>query len=122
MTLHAGRDWLEFPPLSITYTNSVAFCLAEAFVGGSWEVDELVDRGASALGRRWRWLRPLARRINAEFGQKTRLPANRVAAFLLNDPGFRRACQRESIDSRQLKWLPPRMFPAPGTPSSWDIP
>ena len=41
----------------------VAQALAEAWVVGRWEEDELVERGGWALRRRWRWLRPLARRM-----------------------------------------------------------
>ncbi len=41
--------------------------LAEAFLSGSWELDGLVERGGLLLGRRYRWLRPLARRVLATF-------------------------------------------------------
>src|SRR5947209_10025842 len=48
------------PPLSSTASvKSVACGLAAAFLAGPWRLDDLIERGGQALGRRWRWLRPL---------------------------------------------------------------
>src|SRR5689334_6996259 len=50
------------PPLSIPNSNRmrlIARALAQAFLSGPWELDQLVERGGQALDRRRRWLRPL---------------------------------------------------------------
>ena len=54
--------------------------LAEAFMAGPWDLDGLVDRGGRVLGRQYRWLRPLARRVLAAFpiARGPSCPAGRV--------------------------------------------
>jgi RNA-directed DNA polymerase len=113
---------LERPPLSSPDPIRIARGLAEALVAGPWRLDDLVERGGRALGRRGRWLRPLARRLLASFAAGPRPPAVRVVAFLLGDDGFRRACGRDAL---ALSWGPgpaPTMDPAPGAPASWPVP
>lgn len=121
---HAGRDRLERTPLSLFLTDpfELARGLAEAFVTGPWREDDLVARGARALGRERRWLRPLAGRLVAAFGDRPRPVARRVAAFLEEDRGFRRACGRSDLTLGGGKWPAPEMWPAPGRPASWDVP
>ena len=94
--------------------------LAEALVAGPWQVEDLVDRGGRALGRRGRWLRPLARRLVAAFG--ARPTAARVAAFLRDDDGFRLACGEQVLTLAVRPWPAPAMWPAPGAPTSWPVP
>src|SRR5205814_73953 len=93
---HAGRDWLERPPLSSHGSlKSVARGLAEALVVGPWREDDLVERGAAALG--WRWLRPLTRRLAAAFDSGMRPRSARVVEFLLGDEPFRRAHRKHQF-------------------------
>ena len=73
----------------------IARRLAAAMLAGGWELDELVDRGGRVLGKRWRWLRPLARRIIAAFAGQFRPAFDALAQFIDRDPGFQRACARQ---------------------------
>jgi RNA-directed DNA polymerase len=92
--------------------------LAEALVGGFWRLDDVVDRGGRALGRRPRWLRPLARRVLEAFPH-ARPPADRVADFLQGDATFRSKFPfAMSIKPRPA----PTMAPSPGPPTSWPVP
>ena len=48
-------------------------------------------RASEALGRPWRWIRPVARRYLERFGDRTRPRLREVERFLLSDPSFQRA-------------------------------
>jgi hypothetical protein len=48
-------------------------------------------RASETLGRRWRWIRPLARRFIERFEGRTPPRLREVERFLLGDPGFQRA-------------------------------
>jgi RNA-directed DNA polymerase len=102
--------------------KSVARALADVFVSGPWALDELVMRGGKLLGRRGRWLRPLARRVLAEFDDGARPPSRRVAAFLIDDAAFRRYCGKHHPSAVDGRWLAPTMSPASGPPGQWAIP
>jgi RNA-directed DNA polymerase len=102
--------------------RDVAQTLARVFVSGPWCLDDLVDRGGKLFGRRWRWLRPLARRVLAEFDSGPRPPARRVAAFLIGDDKFHLAWEKDGLRTSGGRWLPPVMSPVPGAPSGWGVP
>jgi RNA-directed DNA polymerase len=92
--------------------------LAEALMEGPWRLDDLVDRGGRVLGRRPRWLRPLARRLLVAFPD-ARPSADRVADFLKGDPKFRANYPfAMSFRARSA----PTMEPNPGPPSTWPVP
>jgi RNA-directed DNA polymerase len=113
------------PPPSEILTSPgswVTLGLAEALVAGPWREDDLVARGARAVGRRSRWLRPLVRRLLARFAGGLRPPAARVAAFLAEDARFCLADAREPIELAVCLWPLPVMWPAPGRPSTWPVP
>ena len=101
--------------------RDVAHALAEVFVSGPWCLDDLVDRGGKLFGRRGRWLRPVARRVLAEFDSGPRPPGRRVASFLLDDDEFSDTCRHEELSTTGRR-LPPKMSPAPGPPEHWAIP
>src|SRR5262249_27730024 len=109
-------------PLSQSSFKLLARGLADAFVAGPWTVDELVERGGRALGRRWRWLRPLVRRLRAAFDCGTRPAALRVAAFLGEDEGLRKAYHRHTVTLAPAPRLPAAMVPASGAPLQWRVP
>ena len=121
---HAGQDGLESPPLSsINRARLSLLCgLADAFLAGSWDLDGLVERGGRALGRRYRWLRPLARRIVQSFPERPRLRVAQLAEFLWNDERFRKVWRKHSPALHFSQWPTPVMAPAPGAPASWHIP
>lgn len=100
----------------------IARALAEVFVTGPWELDALVARGGKLLGRRGRWLRPLARRVLARFGSGTRPTARFVASFIRADAGFAHACTQHQPSFAHTRWPASVMSPAPGAPTAWDVP
>ncbi len=119
---HAGRDGLERPPLSTSSFKLVARGLAEALVAGPWRLDDLVERGGRAVGRRGRWLRPLVRRLLGAIGEGPRPSALRVAAWLLDDARFRDVFDTHEIALSGRSTPPAVMDPAPGAPAGWAVP
>lgn len=101
--------------------ESIARCLSSSFTSGHWNVEELVVRGEDALGKRWRWLRPLAGRLIQAFPETSRPRNWRVNRFLLSDAGFRRACRKHKL-TVGIAARRPEMAPSTGQPSSWDVP
>lgn len=100
---------------------ATARAISSAFVAGSFDEDEMVDRGARVLGRRWRWLRPLARRVAGQFAAKT-LPRHRdVTGFILVDRGFLKACKKHDVRIVDLLAVSHSMCPV-ATGSSWHVP
>ena len=105
----------------------IARRLAAAMLAGDWELDQLVERGGRILGKRWRWLRPLARRIIAAFAGQFRPAFDALAQFIDHDPSFQRACKRqmESDDGILIfaALLPrPAMNARHGPPAQWRLP
>jgi hypothetical protein len=100
----------------------VAKGLAEALVAGPWQRDDLIERGSRAVRRRGRWLRPLIGRLLTVFDGCPRPSALRVAAFLTEDAGFRKAFARQPIVLSGRPLLPAVMAPAPGAPARWRVP
>jgi RNA-directed DNA polymerase len=100
----------------------IASALAEAFLAGPWDLDGLVDRSTRILGRRYRWLRPLAARVLAQFTGVPRPRQARLATFLRDDPRFTKACVKHHLTLRFTQWPAPLMAPAPGPPSTWPVP
>ncbi len=78
--------------------------------------------GAQLLGRRWRWLRPLVRRLRDALGTGSRPRMALVVEFIRNDAGFRRACELHDLTVNWQRRSPPRMDPASGAPGSWPVP
>jgi hypothetical protein len=106
----------------MTMHEHAAQHLASAFVCGRWQIEELVDRGADAFGKRWRWLRPLAQRLVLALGETRRPSRRRVLEFLRQDSGFRRACREYELRPSGLQRRRPEMSPAAGPPAAWDVP
>lgn len=102
--LAQDRDSLErfAADFSMISHKSLANGLATAFLLDEFEEEGLVCRGEKLLGRRWRWLRPLAKRIVARFGGGVRPTHRDVASFILGDRTFRRACECYDFDT--LNW------------------
>ena len=83
----------------------------------------VTDRGVAVLGRRWRWLRPLASRFCQAHAGGPRPRQVVVADFILADAGFRRACERyeSEIDIDQLLAERATMSPvAAAATSGWS--
>src|SRR3981189_1013296 len=88
--------------------------LAQCFLGGEPAVEQIVARGSRTLGKRWRWLRPLAQRYVKAFPGRTLSRQHEVVQFLLHDRGFQRAWSKYSHELFVEQWLsePQRMQPA----------
>lgn len=101
-------------------SDSIANALSSAFVAGELDEEELVQRGTRVLGRRWQWLRALARRIVQAFAGTVRPRKIAVEKFILSDRGFERACDVHdlwlefSLDNR------PIMSPIEAA-RAWDV-
>ena len=110
-TPHAGQDGLEPPPLSSINRARLWLVrgLAEAFLSGSWELDGLVKRGGLIFGRRYRWLRPLARRVLESFPDGARPRVARLADFLWADDRFRNEWRKHGPVLHFKKWPVPGM-------------
>lgn len=97
--------------------------LARSFLAGEPSVEEIVARGGVTLGKRWRWLRPLARRYVKTFAGKTRPRHRDVMVFLLQDPGFARAWFKHRSDLSVVRALTggQQMQPV-AVARAWDVP
>jgi hypothetical protein len=97
--------------------------LAKAFVSGEATADAIVERAAKLLGRRWRWLRPLAVRYLAAMAADAHPRLRNAAAFLRADESFRKASWRHRRKLRIENWLQesPRMDPVAAA-GHWDLP
>ncbi|MBI2478399.1 MAG: RNA-directed DNA polymerase, partial [Planctomycetia bacterium] len=102
--------------------HHIAHALAVAVTAGPIAENAIVDRVARVLGKRWRWLRPLARRIEAEFAGHTRPRGRVIRQWVVADDGFRRACQRYSIDVADERPAQPEMCAATGQAAKWNVP
>jgi RNA-directed DNA polymerase len=96
--------------------------LAESFLAGEPNIEEIVDRAARTLGRRWKWLTPLARRYVKSFGEKR--PRQRdVIRFFRRDSGLMRAWLKYRHELAVDQWVvnAPRMQPVRAA-ENWNLP
>jgi RNA-directed DNA polymerase len=103
--------------------RSLVNALAASFLAGEMNVELVAARGMRTLGRRWRWLRPLARRHITTFGGRMRPRSQDVIRFLKTDEGFLRACSKYAKQLSVKHWLnrSQRMLPVPAA-RSWNVP
>jgi RNA-directed DNA polymerase len=85
--------------------------LARAFLAGEPAVEQVVDRARRALGKPWRWLRPVAQRYIETCARGTRPRRRDVVQFLSRDAGVLRAWVKYRDELRFEQWLtePQRM-------------
>jgi hypothetical protein len=104
---------------NLSFLNAIA----RAFVTGEPSVEEVFARASRALGRRWRWLRPLARRYVKAYSGSTRPRHKDVIRFLLHDPGFATAWVKHRDKFSVTAWLtePQKMLPVPAA-EAWGVP
>ncbi|HSG69580.1 MAG TPA: reverse transcriptase family protein [Planctomycetaceae bacterium] len=77
--------------------QSIARALAEVFAAGSFDADDLVERGTRLFTRHSEWLKPLAQRVADAYSTGTRPRRITIEKFLLADRGFARACQKHDL-------------------------
>jgi hypothetical protein len=105
--------------MSDALVDALARCLMAVEQAG----EPAFDRASRMLGRRWRWLRPLAMRYLDAFGGGTRPRLRDVIAFLKTDTGFAeaRAKYGREIFLVERKEEPPRMQPVEAA-RLWRVP
>ncbi len=99
----------------------IAQALATAFLAGTLDVDGLVDRGAHLLGRRWRWLSPLAHRVCNSFKDGAHPRQREVSQFILRDRGFLDAAGKHQLALVDRLNARPAMNPV-ASASTWNVP
>jgi hypothetical protein len=102
-------------------TPTAAKALAAAIVAGPIDADAIVDRAARLLGKRYRWLRPLALRIVGHYGERLRPRRQAVTQFLMSDAGFTRAWGRHELSAHPQRAGQAVMSPTPRG-KSWNVP
>ena len=97
--------------------------LARCLIAGEQAGEPAFDRASRMLGRRWRWLRPLALRYLEAFSGGTRPRRRDVTAFLRADAGFAHARAKYGREILAVEWAeePPQMQPVEAA-RSWNIP
>ncbi len=97
--------------------------LVDSFIAGEQTLESICSRVSQILGRRWRWIRPLARRYLLAFPATTRPGRHQVRRFFLQDAGFRKIWIKHSKELVLVSTLlpPQEMQPAPAA-KPWDIP
>jgi len=102
--------------------SSLIEALARALLAGEPTPNLLFDRCRRTLGRRWRWLRPLADRYLEKFGAETWPRHREVVQFLRQDVALRRALFKYSGELTVAEWLvpPSKMFAS--CARVWQVP
>jgi RNA-directed DNA polymerase len=107
----SGTRWSSAAALNMC--DPVVSELARCLMAGEQASESAFDRAGRMLGRRWRWLRPLALRYLNAFGGGTTPRLRDVSAFLIADAGFAQARAKYGCEIRVVEWKeePPRMRP-----------
>jgi RNA-directed DNA polymerase len=118
-----GETRWSVPLVSAMSRSILLRALAAAMVAGEQSVDSIAARLARTLGKRWRWLRPLAKRYVRTFEGGVRPRQRDVVQFLSRDKGFRRSRSKYFGELWVAEWLnePQSMQPV-GTAAGWDVP
>ncbi len=106
--------------------KSIACELAAAILCGRLSKEGIINRSAALLGRRPAWLRGLAKRILAEFGEGSWPRRFRLERFMWADAGFQKTLRTPSTEVLFLSiarvGLQPKMCPAVGPRRAWKVP
>lgn len=113
--------WIALP-LSIMRYSKFLQALAHSFSRGEQTIDVICSRTAETLGKKWRWVRPLARRYLLAFPPTTRPSRHQIKRFFLNDNALQQVWRKHSNELVVVAVPPPpqRMQPIPAA-ESWDI-
>jgi len=105
------------------FDRSLLRALSTSILAGEPSVDGIIARGSQTLGRRRRWLQPLAKRYVAFFSGRVRPRQREVVRFLLADRGFRTALLKHGDELSVHKWLTDaaQMQPVRGA-QEWNLP
>lgn len=96
--------------------------LTRALLAAEADVATLTARLGRALGKQWRWMRPLARRYVERFASSARPRRREVVQFLRDDPGLQRAWaqRRDKIEIKDWLAAAPEMLPVHAA-AGWPI-
>ena len=98
--------------------NALAQGLSGALLRSPWDVDSMIDSMAKALGRKWRWRRPLAQRLFAAYA---RPPSDaRLVQAIIADPSFQKAVN-DRTRPHIVRWQALATSMPPTFPE-WDLP
>lgn len=103
--------------------KTIARSLATTFVAGTLDENDLVERGARVLGKRWRWLGHMARRLAQSCLGEICPRKAVIEQWILRDRGFVRAYERHDLSVESLfdsHVARPTMRPS-GAAKRWDI-
>ncbi len=98
--------------------------LARCFLAEAPSLDRMVARGSAVFGKRWRWLRPLAKRYLKCFDTRTRPHSREVVRFLIEDAGLYRARGKYALELQvNLSATEPLVmrWPSPAIASSAEL-
>lgn len=104
--------------------HAAAIALADAFLAGPPEIDGLAERASACLGRKHRWIKPLARRTFQRFGSSlVHSDRSKLVDWILNDAGFRAAWLANRVPRVVHYFLdPPPMAPRAGALAACNLP
>jgi len=122
MLTHSQTRW-SIPLPQNRFNPFLLSALARTFLNAEPDADDIVTLAGRMLGKRWRWIRPVARRFLERFGKRTFPRQREVERFLLNDPSLQRAIEKRGAALQIAEWLKtePRMRPAAAA-KSWRVP
>lgn len=95
--------------------------IAVTLLRGDWKTEAIVARTTNLLGKRYRWISPLAKRLGDRFGSARRPKQVELVAFLKSDRSLRRAL--EKYEPEIFDWLQQADVMQPIPPAeTWQIP
>src|ERR1035438_4223358 len=104
-------------------STAMISALARSLIAGELIVDDVEACAVRTLGRRWRWLRPLAGRYVEAFAGRTRPRHRDVFQFLLDDPGFVEARAKYRTEIAIAEWIPePQRMQPVAAAQNWELP
>jgi hypothetical protein len=104
--------------------NLVAHALAEALLAEPASPRQLAAWWSGVLGldRTPAWLRRMARRVTGRVASSGRRDARQLVELIARDVGFALAARGGALAVRRWPVVEAAMQPAPGPPSTWEIP
>ncbi|HBJ33337.1 MAG TPA: RNA-directed DNA polymerase [Planctomycetaceae bacterium] len=95
--------------------------IAITLLRGDWQVEAMAIRTAKLLGKRYRWISPLIKRLDQQFGSSRRPKQSELIDFLRLDRGLCRALEKHEPEI--FDWLQEAdvMQPIPSA-EAWQIP
>jgi RNA-directed DNA polymerase len=120
--MQSETRWSD-PPPDCMLTSALVNVLANAIVSGEQEKDPIVARLVHALGRNWRWIRPLAGRYLEAFHGRLRPRRREVVSFLRLDRGLGEAVHRYRHQIKIVQRMVGQQSMQPvAAAGSWPIP